>query len=298
MSSTIVTSIGDGFRTDYTFSFEYLSKAFVVVMVNKVPASFTFHTPYTLCINPPPPAGADVTIRRVTSQASIIEFVDGSLLLADDLNIASVQAIHIASEALDLATASLLIADGGAFSVGARRLSDVGTPTQGTDAVTKVWAETGMSSQLAQALSAAAEATTKASEAATSQAASAASATSAAASAATATSKATAADNSATAAASSAASAAIALAAISSLSGLKILRGTATTSASAATRINFPSVFSDTPIVVCNMRMGVHPENGSVRYSGDTSTGFDASVYDAGGNRIAASIGWIAIGAA
>jgi hypothetical protein len=154
MSTTIATYVGNGAQTDFTFSFDYLRKEFVKVLVDGAEVPFTFHTPQTIKIIPAPAVDKVIIIRRDTDRARLVTFVDGSVLLAGDLNVAQLQAIHIAAEALDAASGSLLIDQNGAYSAGFRRLADLGNPTNSRDAVTKEWAETSGTSILAQTITA------------------------------------------------------------------------------------------------------------------------------------------------
>lgn len=189
-TTTIATYVGNGSQTDFTFSFDYLRKEFVQVTVDGAVTAYTFHTTQTVKIVPAPATGKIIIIRRITNRDRLVNFVDGSVLLATDLNVAQLQAIHIAAEALDAASGSLLIDATGAYTAGFRRITQVGTPTQPSDAVTKSWAETSQTATLGQTLTAKAEA-----EAA--KAAAQASQTAAAGSAATATTKASEASTSA-----------------------------------------------------------------------------------------------------
>lgn len=103
MSETIFAYMGDGAQTDFNFSFDYLRKEFVKVTVNGAVVPFVFNSTYTLKITPAPAAGAAILIQRQTDTTKLVEFVDGSVLLAQDMNVAQTQAIHISAEALDVA---------------------------------------------------------------------------------------------------------------------------------------------------------------------------------------------------
>jgi microcystin-dependent protein len=173
--STIYTFVGTGAQTLYPFDFDYLSKDFVYALVDGAEVDYTFQSPYVLTITPAPAVGTVVIVKRSTPADRLVQFVDGSILLAQDLNVAQLQAIHIAEEAADKASGSLLIDSSGAFSSGFRRISDVGDPTAARDAVNKQWAESAMTSQLVQATASQNAAATSATASATSAAAAAAS---------------------------------------------------------------------------------------------------------------------------
>lgn len=153
MANTIQTYVGDGTSTIYTFNFDYIKKDFVTVLVDGGPAGFTLTETYTVTLDEAPENGAVIIIQRQTDTARLVDFVDGSVLVAKDLNLSALQALHIAAEAYDKAAGSLLIDQTGAYTAGFRRLADLGDPTEDRDAVTKEWAETAMSSQLAAATS-------------------------------------------------------------------------------------------------------------------------------------------------
>ena len=165
--TTTTTAVGDGSRTEFVFTFEYLQKSFVTVSVDGSTPSFTFQTAYTIQITPAPAVGALVIIRRVTEKNELVTFVDGSVLLADDLNVAQMQALHVAVEAQEIAEGSFVIDANGAYSAGGRQLTALGTPTQPSDATTKNFVETSMTSQVVIATTKADEAAASAVQAAT-----------------------------------------------------------------------------------------------------------------------------------
>jgi hypothetical protein len=207
MSTTIATYVGNGSQTNFNFNFEYLRQEFVKVVVEGVEVPYVFHSSQTIQITPAPLTGDVIIIRRVTDKDRLVTFVDGSVLLAGDLNVAQLQAIHIAAEAYDAASGSLLIDETGAYSAGFRRLTNLGVPSEPNDAVSKEWAEGAMSAQLAQAIAAKDQSVTAKNAAEASQGAAASSASSASTSASTATTKASEASASASAAATSASNA-------------------------------------------------------------------------------------------
>jgi hypothetical protein len=150
-NTTIATFIGNASQVDFNFGFDYLRKEFVKVTVEGAEVPFTFHSTQTIKIIPAPAEGDVVIIRRVTDRERLVTFVDGSVLLAGNLNVSQVQTLHIAAEALDAASGSLLIDQTGAYTAGFRRLTNVGEPITANDVVTKEWAETANTSQLVQA---------------------------------------------------------------------------------------------------------------------------------------------------
>lgn len=154
MAQTFKTYVSDGTQTIYTFEFDYIQKGFIKVSVDGVDTPFTLTGPYQVTLDTAPPAGIVLIIRRETPTDSLVTFVDGSVLVAKDLNLSALQATHIAAEALDKASGSLLIDDAGNYTAGFRKVSNLGDPTEPRDAVTKEWAETAQTAQLQQAVAA------------------------------------------------------------------------------------------------------------------------------------------------
>ena len=140
--ATNKTYVSDGSQTIYTFDFDYISADFVKVLVDGVEVNRTLSGTYQVTLDAAPAAGAVINITRQTDTDRIVEFVDGSILVAKDLNLSALQATHIAAEAFTAATGSLLIDDSGAFSAGGRRITRTGEPVADDDVVTKGWVNT------------------------------------------------------------------------------------------------------------------------------------------------------------
>ena len=135
MAKTKVAHVSDGSKTIYDFTFDYILKDFVKVFVDGIEVGRSLTGTYQVTLDEPAPAGAVVLIKRQTSAESIVTFVDGSILLAKDMNLSALQSIHIAHEAYDEADGSLLQDDTGAYDAGGRRITGLGTPTEPSDAV-------------------------------------------------------------------------------------------------------------------------------------------------------------------
>jgi hypothetical protein len=224
-----------GAQTDFAVPFEYISKSHVLAYVDTVEVSLEFLSDYIVRVSPAP--SGDLTIlRRTPTDASLVEFTDGSVLIDDELNLSALQSLFVVEEAyVALEAALALDPTDGAYNADSLRIKNVANPTAAGDAVNKLWAETSMTSSVATAITKASEAsasaatasaqaviattkaseasgssttsTTKAGEAAASAVAADASAVSAASNAGTATTKAAEADASADAASGSASSA-------------------------------------------------------------------------------------------
>lgn len=251
MAYSYVRYTGNGSTTNYTFSFPYLSQDHIKVRVaGSLVTNWSFLNASTIQFAAAPANGAVIEIRRVTPKdQAVVNFTDGSVLLERDLDLLTTYDLYLAQETQDAVDASISQTSLGVWDAQNKRITNMADPVSAQDAVTKTWAETGMSSQLAQATAqataaagsataaagSASAAATSASNASTSASNSASSATAASGSATAASGSATAAANSATAAATSATNAnTSAVAAASSATAAAGSATTATTQANNA----------------------------------------------------------------
>jgi len=187
-------------------------------------------------ISPAPATGSIIEVRRETPKDNPpVDFSDGSVLREVDLDLLARFNLYTAQEAKDQVDGSITLDSLGVWQAQSRRIANVADPVDADDAVNKDWAETGMSSQLASAITQAtnaASSATSASNSATSASNSASTATTKASeSAASASASATSATNSANSATASAGSA---TSAASSASTATTQAGISTTKASEA----------------------------------------------------------------
>lgn len=146
-------SSGDGSNRLFDVPCEYLSKSHVTVRVDGVLVPFSWIDTYRLQTTTAPPAGSVVEVRRVTPRVDrLVTFTDGSTLVQSDLNTSTLQSFFLAQEAFDQGAASMAVTEDGQFSALNRRITSLANPVNAQDAVTKLWAETAMSSQLVQAM--------------------------------------------------------------------------------------------------------------------------------------------------
>ena len=150
MASTIAFYTGDGATTDFTVPFDYLAKKFVRVSLGvtilkggdygDTSKDYYFIDKTKVRLKVPPHEGEVLTIRRYTSATDrVVSFKDASVLKATDLDVSSVQTIHIAEEARDIINIindALTKDKEGNWDVKGNRIVNVGTPENDSDAMT------------------------------------------------------------------------------------------------------------------------------------------------------------------
>lgn len=210
MAYSYVRYSGNGSTTNYTFSFPTISTDHIKVRVNgTLVTNWSFLSAGTIQFAVAPANAAVIEIRRETpKESAIVNFTDGSVLLERDLDLLATWQLYVAQETEDDLEDTIRTDSQGRFDANNKRIINVADPVNAQDAVTKTWAETAMSSQLAQATSQATAAAGSATAAAGSATAAATSAGNASTSASNAATSATGASGSATAAAGSATAAA------------------------------------------------------------------------------------------
>ena len=131
----------DGNITEYQVTFDYLSKEFVKVyldgVLKEIETDYIFSGDRTIVFLSVPPNGSTIFIQRVTSKDRLVEFRDASILIALDLDVSALQAIHIAEEANDNVSNSITANELSLFDALGRRIINVGDPVDPTDAVNK-----------------------------------------------------------------------------------------------------------------------------------------------------------------
>ncbi|AZV02377.1 tail spike protein [Pectobacterium phage Q19] len=132
-TKTIVTYTLDGTRTDFDVPFDYLARKFVVVTligadrrVLVQTTDYRFATKSQISTTIAHGSGDGYTtieIRRFTSASErLVDFADGSILRAFDLNVAQLQTIHIAEEARDLTADTIGVNADGNLDARGRRI--------------------------------------------------------------------------------------------------------------------------------------------------------------------------------
>ncbi|WYW04488.1 tail fiber protein [Pseudomonas phage vB_PpuP-Mudajogi] len=154
---------------DFTIPFEYLARKFVVVTLIGATrrelilnTEYRFSTATTITTTKawgPSDNFTLIEIRRLTSATErLVDFADGSILRAYDLNISSVQSLHIAEEARDLTADTIGVNNDGNLDARARKIVNLADGTDDGDAVNlrqqKQWAGSALNQAQAAAASA------------------------------------------------------------------------------------------------------------------------------------------------
>ncbi|AXY81978.1 tail fiber protein [Dickeya phage Mysterion] len=160
----------------YTIAFDYLARKFVqVTLLGPDRKLLVLGTDYRFIstkqiqlINAAPSGYGQIEIRRYTdAQDRLVDFQDGSILRATDLNVSQVQTMHIAEEGRDVAGNTLGVDSDGNLDARLRKMVNLLDGVLDGDAVTirqmKTWSESalnqaGIAKQQADAASASASA--------------------------------------------------------------------------------------------------------------------------------------------
>ena len=147
MASTIANYQGNGSTTDFNVPFDYLAKKFVKVTVDSreklggdygdTTKDYFFVDKTTIRFNTAPASGTEIIIRRYTSATDrIVSFKDASVLKAKDLDVSTIQTIHIAEEGRDIINDALIVDKEGNWDAKGKRIVNVGGPIDDNDAIT------------------------------------------------------------------------------------------------------------------------------------------------------------------
>lgn len=132
---------------DFAITFEYLARKFVTVtLIGKDRKELVLNQDYrfttkTQITTTRPWTASDgyqmIEIRRFTSATErLVDFADGSILRAYDLNIAQIQTLHVAEEARDLTADTIGVNNDGHLDARGRRIVNVADGIEPGDAIT------------------------------------------------------------------------------------------------------------------------------------------------------------------
>lgn len=141
---TIATYDLNGSTREFDFAFDYLARSFVKVsligterVVLQVGTDYTFVSANRIRTNViyGAPDYQKIEIRRETSTTDrLVDFQDASILRADDLDLSQLQVLHVAEEARNAATESIGINSDGNLDARGRRIVNLGSAFDPTDA--------------------------------------------------------------------------------------------------------------------------------------------------------------------
>ena len=104
----VVTSVsytGDGNTKIFTFPFEYLSKEHVKIYFNQIinaTGNYNYINPHSIEFSVAPEKGANIIIQRETPvKEQWITWIDGTVMVADDLNAQNLQILFKMQEITD-----------------------------------------------------------------------------------------------------------------------------------------------------------------------------------------------------
>lgn len=146
--------VTDTSQLTYSFPFPYLRKAFVSVSVLHADSTeevLTYATDYTVTdlnvtLVSPLSKGDTLIIERKTSTDKVVTWNDGSILLANDMNLESTQMLHLQEEQQDYIQAHSINTKPTTdnemiWDANSHRVSNVNDPKDAQDAVTKHYME-------------------------------------------------------------------------------------------------------------------------------------------------------------
>lgn len=144
MAYSYSTFTGNGSTTQYAVTFPYIRKEHVFVAVNYVnQPTFTWVNSTTIQLPTAPGNGLLVEVRRATPvNAPLVDFVDGSTLVAADLDTNALQQVYVNQEQDDQFQDAIFINAQGNLDAGGKPLKNLGAPTDAADAATKSYVDT------------------------------------------------------------------------------------------------------------------------------------------------------------
>jgi len=142
LAPSTITVVALSGQTDFPIPFDYLARKFVVLtLLGRDRKVLTLNTDYrfvsktVISLSNPSPVGYDkLEIRRETSATErLVDFHDGSILRAYDLNLSQVQTLHVAEEARDLTADTIGVNDDGDLDARGRKIVNLAEGLRGSN---------------------------------------------------------------------------------------------------------------------------------------------------------------------
>jgi hypothetical protein len=147
MAYSYVVYTGNGSTTQFAITFPYIRKEHVKVYVNYVDTAYTYVNDTTVQLATAPASPLPVEVRRVTPLSTrLVDYTDGSTLVAADLDTSSLQSLYNEQELKDALEnlQALLSIDPvtNLTTLNGGRITNVGNPVSNQDAATKIYVDT------------------------------------------------------------------------------------------------------------------------------------------------------------
>jgi hypothetical protein len=135
---------GNGSTTQFTVGFPYIRQEHVKVYVAYVDTAYTYINNTTVQLATAPGAGVRVEVRRITPVASVlVDFADGSTLVAADLDTSNLQHLYLEQELDDYSKQAISIDPAtGLLTAASQRITNVADPVNAQDVATKAYTDT------------------------------------------------------------------------------------------------------------------------------------------------------------
>jgi hypothetical protein len=135
---------GNGSTTQFTVGFPYIRQEHVKVYVAYVDTAYTYVNNTTVQLATAPGAGVRVEVRRITPVASVlVDFADGSTLVAADLDTSNLQHLYLEQELDDYSKQAISIDPAtGLLTAANQRITNVADPVNAQDVATKAYTDT------------------------------------------------------------------------------------------------------------------------------------------------------------
>lgn len=147
MAYSYIVYTGNGSTTQFNIPFNYIRKEHVKVYVNYVDTAYTYVNDTTVQLAAAPASPLPVEVRRVTPLSTrLVDYTDGSTLVAADLDTSSLQSLYNEQELKDALEnlQALLSIDPvtNLTTLNGGRITNVGNPVSNQDAATKIYVDT------------------------------------------------------------------------------------------------------------------------------------------------------------